>query len=81
MTIGEVQLVQNKNKTMKQFLINMFKFSVSEPSSNTSSRRESEITLPNKEVTQIVKYTKTSFLPKDLVPPTKNIKYKNNFLT
>ena len=64
MTIGEVQLALNKNKTMKQFLINMFKFSVSEPSSNTSSRRESEITLPNKEVAQKVNIPQLHFYPK-----------------
>ena len=51
MTIGEVQLTQNKNNMKKQFLINMLKFSVSEPSSNTSSIEENYTNsenIPNK---------------------------------
>ena len=51
MTKGEVQLTQNKNNMKKQFFINMFKFSVSEPSSNTSSIEKSYTNsenIPNK---------------------------------
>ena len=75
--ICEVQLVQNKNSAMKQFIINMFKFSTSEPSSNTRSRKDSEIILPSEKFIQKLKYL-NSFRPKDLVPP-KNTKIKNNF--
>ena len=44
MTIGEVQLALNKNKTMKQFLINMFKFSVSEPSNKATLSLKKKVT-------------------------------------
>ena len=73
MTIGEVQLAQNKNKTMKQFLINMFKFSVSEPSNKATPVLEQK-------ATQIVKLYHKNISTYHLVQPTINIKYKNNFL-
>ena len=66
--ICEVQLVQNTNSAKKQFIINMFKFSTSEPSSNTRSRKDSEIILPSEKFIQKLKYL-NSFRPKDLVPP------------
>ena len=73
MTIGEVQLAQNKNNIMKQFLINMFKFSVNKPSNKATPVLEQK-------VTQIVKLYHINISTYDLVQPTKNIKYKNNFL-
>ena len=73
MTIGEVQLTQNKNNIMKQFLINMFKFNVSEPSNKATPVLEQK-------VTQIVKLYHKNISTYNLVSPTKNIKHKNNFL-
>ena len=57
---------------MKQFIINMLKFSTSETSGNTRSRKDSEIILPSEKSIQKLKYL-NSFLPSDLVPPI-NIK-------
>ena len=73
MTIGEVQLTQNKNNMKKQFFINMFKFSVSEPSNKAT------LVLKQKVTQQVKTYHKTISIH-DLVPPSKNIKHKNNFL-
>ena len=74
MTIGEVQLTQNKNNMKKQFFINMFKFSVSEPSNKATL-------VLKKKVTQTVKIYQITISTYYLVSPTKNIKHKNNFLT
>ena len=50
----------------------MLKFSTSETSSNTRSRKDSEKILPSEKFIQNLKYL-NSFRPEDLVPP-KNTK-------
>ena len=67
MTKGEVQLTQNKNNMKKQFFINMFKFSVSEPSNKATL-------VLKKKVTQTVKIYQITISTYYLVSPTKNIK-------